>query len=74
MGLAKKMDMPVFERMLKMDDVYAAEEVFLTGTAAEVVPVVKIDKRTIGDGRPGAMTLKLTGAFRKMTKTDGVRY
>ena len=62
------------EKMLRMDEVYNASEVFLTGTAAEIVPVVKIDKRTIGTGSPGAMTARLTERFRKLTKADGVRY
>jgi branched-chain amino acid aminotransferase len=73
-GLAQEMDMPVFERMMKMEDVYAADEVFLTGTAAELIPVIMIDERKIDGGRPGALTQKLTAAFRKLTKTDGVRY
>ena len=73
-GLAKKMDMPFSERLLKMDDVYGAREVFLTGTAAEIIPVTKIDERRIGDGRPGEITLKLTAGFKKLTKVDGVRY
>ena len=72
--LAKKLDMPFYEKMLKMDDVYGAKEVFLTGTAAEIISVVKIDARKIGDGKPGAMTLRLTDEFRKLTKVDGVKY
>jgi len=72
--LAKKLDMPFYEKMLKMDDVYSAKEVFLTGTAAEIIPVVKIDARKIGDGKPGAVTLRLTDEFRKLTKVDGVKY
>jgi len=73
-NLAGDLDMPFHEKMLKMEDVYAAGEVFLTGTAAEIIPVVKIDERTIGNGRPGSVTLKLMEEFKKMTKTDGVRY
>jgi branched-chain amino acid aminotransferase len=74
MSIARRTDVPVFEKMLRMDDVYAAEEVFLTGTAAEIVPVVKIDERTIGNGTPGKLTLKLWDEFKTLTKTDGVRY
>jgi len=73
-GIAKKMKMPFSEKMLKMEDVYAAEEVFLTGTAAEIVPVVDIDGRRIGGGVPGAVTLKLESEFEELTKVDGVRY
>ena len=73
-GLAKRIDIPFCERMLKMDDVYAAEEGFLTGTAAEIIPVTKIDERRIGTGRPGKFTIKLIKEFKKLTKLDGVRY
>ncbi len=73
-GVARDMDMPFFEKMMKMDDVYAADEVFLTGTAAEIIPVVKIDSRTINGGKPGAITLKLWEGFKKVTKADGVKY
>jgi len=62
------------EKMLKMDELYSADEVFLTGTAAEIIPVTAIDKKKIGDGKPGRTTLKLWEEFRKLTKTDGVRY
>lgn len=72
-GLAEKIDVPFYERMLRMDDLYRAQEVFLTGTAAEIVPVIKIDKRQIGDGRPGKITLRLMGEFQKITKVEGVR-
>ncbi len=74
MGLAKDMDIATYERMLRMEDVYEADEVFLTGTAAEIIPVVNIDERRIKGGKPGTMTLRLREEFRKITKTDGVRY
>lgn len=74
MGIAKKMKMPFSEKMLRMEDVYAADEVFLTGTAAEIIPVVDIDGRRIGGGVPGAITLKLKKAFEELTKVDGVKY
>ena len=47
---------------LTRHDVYIADECFLTGTAAEVIPVVKIDSRTIGDGKPGPITRDLIDA------------
>lgn len=72
--IARDMDIPFFERLLKMEDAYAADEVFLTGTAAEIIPVVKIDERKINGGKPGPITLKLREAFKKLTKVDGVRY
>ena len=57
-----------------MDDMYAADEVFLTGTAAEIIPVIKIDERKISGGKPGTITLRLIEEFQKLTKVDGVKY
>ena len=48
-------------------DLFPADEVFLTGTAAEIVPVVEIDKRKIGTGLPGEGTTKLIQLFRAFT-------
>lgn len=73
-SLAKRLDMPFYEKLLRMEDIYSADEVFLTGTAAEIIPVVKIDERRIGNGKPGEITLRLTEEFKKLTKVDGVRY
>ena len=72
--IAKRIDMSCHEKMLRMEDIYAADEVFLTGTAAEIVPVVDIDGRKIGNGKPGEITLKLKKAFEELTKTDGMKY
>ncbi|WP_018921647.1 branched-chain-amino-acid transaminase [Salsuginibacillus kocurii] len=54
-------------------DVYTADEVFLTGTAAEVIPVVKVDGRQIGNGQPGEETGRLLQAFREKVIEDGVK-
>ncbi len=62
------------ERMLNLRDLYRADECFLTGTAAEIIPVIKIDKHKIGSGKPGLVTKFLLEEFRKSTKVDGVRY
>lgn len=62
------------ERVLTRHDLFNAAEVFLTGTAAEVIPVVKIDGRVIGDGKPGPVTEALRRDFHKLTRQDGVRY
>jgi branched-chain amino acid aminotransferase len=51
-------------------DLYTADEIFLTGTAAQVIPVTAVDKRTIGDGTPGAMTRQLMGAFHDLVTRD----
>lgn len=72
MELAERRGIEVREEVLTRYDLYNAEECFLTGTAAEIVPVVKIDGRKIGVGKPGKVTLQLIGDFRELTKVDGV--
>ena len=52
-------------------DLYNADECFLTGTGAEIVPVVKIDERKIGNGKPGLITKKLVKAYQELTKISG---
>ncbi len=52
-------------------DLYSADEVFVTGTAAEVAPIVTIDGRTIGSGRPGPVTRQLMAAFKTATEREG---
>lgn len=71
--LARDLGYEVKEEPFTQYDVYTADEVFLTGTAAEVIAVVKVDGRVIGDGRPGVHTKKLLEAFRKLVVTDGVK-
>ena len=66
--LAREAGIAVAEVPLTKHDVYIADECFLTGTAAEVVPVVKVDSRTIGDGTPGPVTRDLSGRFHKLTR------
>jgi branched-chain amino acid aminotransferase len=68
MELASAAGIPVHEIPLTKHDVYIADECFLTGTAAEVVPVVKVDSRLIGDGAPGPMTRDLMERFHKLTR------
>lgn len=64
--LARKSGIEVVETALTKHDVYIADECFLTGTAAEVVPVVKVDSRPIGDGRPGPVTRELIAQFHRL--------
>lgn len=71
MELARKKGIEVVEKVFTRHDIYIAEECFLTGTAAEVIPTVKVDGRLIGDGKPGEMTKELIEAFRDLTKYDG---
>ena len=66
---ARTAGMEVREIPLTRHDVYVADEVFLTGTAAEVIPVVKIDNRAIGNGEPGPVTRDLMKRFREMTRS-----
>ena len=74
MELGAKQRLTVREDLLTRHDLFNADEVFLTGTAAEIIPVVKIDGRVIGQGKPGPVTKQLRSAFHQVTKTDGVRY
>ena len=69
--LAREAGMQVEERVFTRHDLYIADECFLTGTAAEVIPVVKIDQRSIGDGQPGKITQKLIDAFRQYANSYG---
>lgn len=62
------------EHVLTRHELFISDEVFLTGTAAEVIPVVKVDGRIISSGRPGKMTIMLMEEFHKLTKTKGMRY
>jgi len=74
MDIAKKIGMAVKEEVITRHNIFTASECFLTGTAAEIIPVVCVDKRIIGDGKPGKITLNLMKEFKKLTKVDGVKY
>jgi branched-chain amino acid aminotransferase len=69
-GLAREAGIVVSEVALTKYDAYVADEIFLTGSAAEVIPVVKLDGRTIGDGKPGAITRDLTARFKKFARSE----
>lgn len=71
--LAEKCGYKVKEEPFTRFEVFNADECFLTGTAAEAIPVVKVDNRVIGDGKPGPITRKLITEFRKITAIDGVK-
>ena len=74
MEIAQKNKIPVHEHVLTRHELFISDECFLTGTAAEIIPVVKVDGRVIGSGRPGSVTLGLMKKFKEMTKTAGVKY
>lgn len=71
---AKKLKLDVEETFITRHELYNAEEIFLTGTAAELIPVVKIDGRLIGAGKPGVVTGKLLKLFHAMVRKDGVKF
>jgi branched-chain amino acid aminotransferase len=71
--LARKRRLPVAEEPITRYDVYTAQEAFMTGTAAEIVPVVSLDARRIGDGRPGPWTRRLMDDFKGLVRREGDR-
>ncbi|MFW6238256.1 MAG: branched-chain-amino-acid transaminase [Halanaerobiales bacterium] len=72
MDIAEELGLEVKEQLFTRYDLFTAEECFLTGTAAEVIPVVEIDGRKIGDGTPGVTTGKLIKKFRELASSTGV--
>jgi branched-chain amino acid aminotransferase len=69
--LCGKMKIPICDQNIGYFDMYTADEVFVTGTAAEIAPMTKIDGRIIADGKPGPITKKLMKAYIKLTQTTG---
>lgn len=69
--LCEKLGYTIQEKTLTRYDVYTADESFLTGTAAEVIPCVGLDDRKIGNGTPGEMSKKLVSAFRELANAEG---
>jgi len=68
LDLAREARIPLHEAALTRHDVFTADECFLTGTAAEIIPVVKCDGRVIGVGKPGPITKQLREAFQRLTR------
>lgn len=66
--LAKRNGIDALEKALTQYDLYNADECFLTGTGAQIIPVIQIDGRRVAGGKPGAVTLKLIGAFEAYIK------
>ena len=69
--IAAELGIKVSETDITRHDVFVADECFLTGTAAEIIPVVKADGRLIGNGKPGPITTRTMARFREMTRTTG---
>ena len=71
--IADELNILYHEEDMTRYDVWVADEVFLTGTAAEIVPIVEVDARKIGDGKPGVITAQFLEAFRSKASLDGRR-
>lgn len=71
MQIADELGIKCVEKEIALFDIYNAEEAFLTGTAAEVVPMTKLDSRVIGSGKPGEITARLTQRFHELTRSEG---
>ncbi len=69
--IAAELGIKISEPDLTRHDLYIADEAFLTGTAAEVIPMIKVDGRMIGSGEPGAITTRLIARFRELTRESG---
>ena len=69
--IAAEMGIPISEPDMTRYDIYTAEECFLTGTAAEIIPAVRLDNRVIGTGSPGPVTKRLTARFHELTAASG---
>ena len=74
LAIAKSKKIATHEHVLTRHEVYISEECFLTGTAAEIVPVVKVDGRVIGTASPGKITRTIMKEFKKITKSKGAKY
>ena len=73
LDIAKELGIAVRETDMTRYDIWCADECFLTGTGAEVIPVVKLDGREIGTGKPGPVTQRVLAAFRKRVLVEGTR-
>jgi branched-chain amino acid aminotransferase len=70
--IARSLGIDLQETWLTLHDVYAADEAFLTGTAAEIIPMITLDRRTIGDGKPGRVSKRIIESFRELTHQSGL--
>ena len=69
--LAPKLGLKAREAQMTLFEVYAADEVFMTGTAAEIAPIVNVDDRIIGEGKPGKTTLMVSKAYKELVNSTG---
>ena len=71
LDIAAEVGIKISETEITRHDVFVADECFLTGTAAELIPVIKVDGRTIGTGKPGPITARMIERFRELTRETG---
>lgn len=71
LAIADELGVPWREANLTRYDIWVCDELFLTGTAAEIIPIVEVDARPIGDGKPGTLTARFLESFQARTKKDG---
>jgi len=71
MDVARSMNIPVQETLMTSHELYVADEIFLSGTAAEMIPVIEVDGRMVGNGKPGPIYRKLLEGLRARTKVEG---
>lgn len=71
--IAQELNVPIREMDMTRYDVWVADECFLTGTGAEVIPATKLDGREIGTGKPGPITQKILAAFRRRVRVEGTK-
>lgn len=74
MDLARDMGLEVVEERITQHDVYTADEVFLTGTAAEIISMIELDKRTIGSGKPGPVARQIFDKYHALAKAIGTPF
>jgi len=74
LDIAKKLKIKSKETVLTRHELFVSDEFFLTGTAAEIIPIVGIDGRTIGSGKPGKVYNSIKKEFTRLTAKDGVKY
>ena len=72
--LCSELEISIREMSMARYDIYTADESFLTGTAAETIPMVKLDEREIGDGKPGPISLRLIEAYRQKVRSEGTLF
>lgn len=71
LAISEELGIPWRESNVTRYDIWIADELFLTGTAAEIIPIVKVDARVIGDGQPGPITAKFLESFRRRVMAEG---